>query len=305
MKAIEHVSIVGMGALGMLFGNIIAKHIGSEQVSYIMDNERYERHKDERYLINGEQVDFSKVRADAAQPCDLLIVAVKYTDLSAALDTMKTSIGKDTIIISVMNGISSEEIIGARYGIERVIHTVAQGMDAMHFGTALTYTKSGELCIGVDDPTKEKTLKRLIEFFDRSGVAYSVEKDIKYRMWGKFMINVGANQTCMVYGTNYAGVLAPESEEYMTLIGAMREVILLANAENVHLTEADLKYYLALIKTFSPDGTPSMGQDRINKRRSEVELFAGTVIRLARQHDIPVPVNEFLYRRVYEIEKTY
>ena len=48
-----------------------------------------------------------------------------------------------------------------------------------------------------------------------------------------------------------------------------------------------------------------MGQDRRNHRPSEVEMFAGTVIRLAREHGIPVPANQFLYRRVREIESRY
>lgn len=304
-KTIGKVHIIGMGALGLLYGSMIAGHMGPEHVSFVMDGSRYERHREDVYQINGRQVRFPIIRAEDAKPCDLLIVAVKYTDLDSALGTMGTSVGEDTIIISVMNGISTEGIIGERYGMDRVIHTVAQGMDAMRFGTGLTFTKSGQLHVGIDDPAKAEKLKRLISFFDTAGIAYIVEEDIKYRVWSKFMINVGLNQTCMVYGTNYAGVTAPDSLEYMTMVSAMREVMLLAQAEGVRLTEEDLKFYLSLLKTFSPDATPSMGQDRINKRPSEVELFAGTVIRLAQKHGILVPTNEFLYRRVREIEAEY
>ena len=218
---------------------------------------------------------------------------------------MGTSVGKDTLIISVMNGITTEEIIGDRYGRERVLYTVAQGMDAMRFGTELTFTQSGQLHVGADTPEKRERLDRLTAFFDRAGIAYIVEEDIKYRVWSKFMINVGLNQTCMVYGANYAGVTAQSSLEYMTMVSAMREVMLLARAEGVNLTEEDLKFYLSLLKTFSPEATPSMGQDRINRRHSEVELFAGTVLRLAQKHGILVPTNEFLYRRVHEIEAAY
>lgn len=304
-KAIQTVNIVGMGALGLLYGSMIAENLGPEHVSYVMDAQRRERHRNDVYQINGKQVQFSIISEEEAEPCDLLIVAVKYTDLDRALETMKTSVGEGTIIISVMNGISTEGIIGERYGMERVIYTVAQGMDAMRFGTALSFTKTGQLHIGSEEIAKNEKLNCLTDFFDRAGIAYIVEEDIKYRVWSKFMINVGLNQTCMVYGTNYAGVTSPESLEYMTMVSAMREVMLLAHAEGVELTEEDLKFYLGLLKTFSPQATPSMGQDRINKRRSEVELFAGTVIRLARKHDILVPTNEFLYRRVYEIEAAY
>ena len=119
------------------------------------------------------------------------------------------------------------------------------------------------------------------------------------------MVNVGINQTCMIYNTDYEGVLTDGTAEYMTLVSAMREVILLANAEGVPVTEQDLKDYLDLMRSFNPKATPSMGQDRINGRRSEVELFAGTVIRMAEKHGIPVPANTFIYRRVQEIEAEY
>lgn len=305
MKKIETVHIIGLGALGMLYGSVIAENLGPEHVSYVMDADRYERHKEEEYKINGKPVTFRKVKTEDAQPCDLVIVAVKYADLDSALETMKTSIGEDTLIISVMNGISTEEIIGARYGKERVIHSVAQGMDAMHFGTELLFSKSGQLHIGITDPSMQGQLDRLVEFFDRAGQPYIVEKDIIYRMWSKFMVNVGINQTCMIYNTDYEGVLTDGTVEYMTLVSAMREVILLANAEGIHVTEQDLKDYLDLMRSFNPKATPSMGQDRINGRRSEVELFAGTVIRMAEKHDIPVPANTFIYRRVQEIESEY
>ena len=305
MKKIETVHIIGLGALGMLYGSVIAENLGPEHVSYVMDADRYERHKEEEYKINGKPVTFRKVKTEDAQPCDLVIVAVKYADLDSALETMKTSIGEDTLIISVMNGISTEEIIGARYGKERVIHSVAQGMDAMHFGTELLFSKSGQLHIGITDPSMQGQLDRLVEFFDRAGQPYIVEKDIIYRMWSKFMVNVGINQTCMIYNTDYEGVLTDGTVEYMTLVSAMREVILLANAEGIHVTEQDLKDYLDLMRSFNPKATPSMGQDRINGKYSEVELFAGTVIRMAEKHDIPVPANTFIYRRVQEIESEY
>lgn len=119
------------------------------------------------------------------------------------------------------------------------------------------------------------------------------------------MLNVGVNQICMVYNTNYEGALTPASEENMAMIGAMREVILVGNAEGVNLGEAELKEYIRILKTLDPKATPSMGQDRLNKRRSEVDMFAGAVIELAKKHGIPVPANEFLYQRVHEIEAEY
>ena len=73
----------------------------------------------------------------------------------------------------------------------------------------------------------------------------------------------------------------------------------------MEIGEKDLNEYVDILKTLSPDGMPSMRQDGIAHRPSEVEMFAGTVIRLAEQHGILVPANRFLRQRVKEMEAEY
>lgn len=304
MKKIEHVSIIGMGALGLLYANHIADKLGTEAVDFVMDSDRYERKRGAVSVINGVEKQFTILPESKASVADLLIVAVKSTGLLAALDTMKSCIGPDTVIISVLNGISSEEMIAERYGSANIIYTVAQAMDAMIFDNGLEYTRLGELRIGQVAGANPHQMTRLTAFFDSIELPYVVEEDIKYRMWGKFMLNVGVNQTCMVYGADYQTVLS-KGEANRTLIAAMREVIAVANAEGIALSEKDLNQYIDIIATLKPTGTPSMGQDRIHKRASEVEMFSGTVIRLARKHKLHVPTNLYLYERVQEIESEY
>lgn len=301
---IEKVSIVGMGALGILFGSRIYETLGRSGVNFVMDEARYAKYAGQEVFCNGRKYDFQITSAKDAGVADLVIVAVKYTGLKDACGLMKHLVGPDTIIISVLNGITSERIIGDVYGMDKIIYTVAQGMDAMKFGNKLSYTKEGELRVGMTEETDRTRFERLVEFFRAVQIPYVVEEDILFRMWGKFMLNVGINQTCMVYGVPYKGALEP-GEANRSLIAAMREVIAIANAEGINLSEKDLNGYVQLIKTLSPDGTPSMGQDRINKKLSEVDMFAGAVMEIARKHSLLVPTNEYLYRRAKEIEEQY
>ena len=48
-----------------------------------------------------------------------------------------------------------------------------------------------------------------------------------------------------------------------------------------------------------------MGQDRINKKHSEVEMFAGTVIQMGKELGILVPENKYIYEQVQKIESEY
>lgn len=303
--AIERVAIIGKGAVGLLHGSKIARNVGHDAVVYVMDDARFARHAGEAVTINGEPCDMATIPASKAAPVDLVIVAVKATGLGAAIETMAPLVGPDTAIMSLLNGVTSEERIAKRYGWEHLALSVTQGMDAVFIGGELTYTHPGEIRFGAAPKTAPDVVEAIDAFLDRAGIVHAVEEDIRHRMWTKLMTNVGVNQTCMVFGCDYGAVCKPESEEHRCLIAAMREALAVARAEGVDVTEDDLCQMYAMFESLTPDGLPSMAQDRINRKPSEVEEFAGTIIRLAERHGILVPQNRWLYRRVHEIEATY
>jgi 2-dehydropantoate 2-reductase len=61
---------------------------------------------------------------------------------------MRNRVGAETAIISVMNGIESEERIGEVYGMEKVLYAVTMGIDALREGNRVTYTTQGKLFWG-------------------------------------------------------------------------------------------------------------------------------------------------------------
>lgn len=89
------------------------------------------------------------------------------------------------------------------------------------------------------------------------------------------------------------------------MVAAMREAMAVARCEGIPIEEKNLNEYVHMLDTLAPDAVPSMRQDGLARRRSEVEIFAGTVRILAKKHHILVPANEFLYKRVMEIEASY
>jgi 2-dehydropantoate 2-reductase len=301
---IKKTAIVGMGALGLMYGEHIRNRQGKESVCFVMDSERYYKNKNKVFTVNGKSQDFLLADSASATPADLVIVATKYNDLESALDTMQNLIGDRTVIMSVLNGISSEEVIAARYGELNLVHSVAIGMDAVREENELYFSKMGRLQIGAMHENQLPALKAVQEFFDLIEMPYSVEKDIRHALWAKFLLNVGINQTCMVFDTTYGGALKNE-EFFQTMKKAMFEVIAVAQKEGINLTEQDYDSYIKILHTLNPDGYPSMRQDALTRRASEVDLFAGTVLKIAAKHNLSVPVNEFYYNRIKEIEAGY
>ena len=301
---IKRTAVFGMGALGLLFGSQIAEADGGNAVTFLMNQERAKRHQQDRYSVNGIEKHFQIEAAEDAVPYDLVIVAVKYKDLEDVVEEMKPAVGPDTVIISVMNGISSEDILAQTYLRRNVIDCVAIGMDAMREETALRYTKPGRLQICVTEEKQKPAFQALVSFLERTKIPHEICPDIRRSMWNKFMLNVGINQACTVYETDYAHAtaLGPILDE---MIDAMTEVIRIAEAEGVHLTQEDLNRCVELEKTLKPDGYPSMRQDAVAKRPTEVDLFAGTVIQLGEKHGIPTPVNRRYLDAVRRMEESW
>ncbi len=301
---INHTAIIGMGALGIMYGSLIQQAFGHEALTFVMDADRYARHHKRPVFVNGTAVTLPVTQASQARLADLVLVATKYPDLDQALETMRPVVGPNTLIVSLLNGIVSEEEIAHRYGATRVLPCVAIGMDAVRDGSQVSYSRLGRLQIGLVDPGQQAALAALGDFLGRAGIPYTLESDIRRAIWAKFLLNVGINQACMVYETTYGGVLNT-AERFETMLAAMREVIPVAQAEGIMLGEADVTRAVQILRTLQADASPSMRQDALAKRPTEVALFAGTVIQLADKHSLPAPVNRFFAQRIQALEAAY
>lgn len=300
---IKTVGIIGLGALGMLFGDRLMQ--GNAHVIVIADADRAARIRANGTVINGRHVDFEVRTPDEAEPVDLLIFATKFGGLESAMETAAPFVGPDTILLSVLNGISSEQVLGSRFGSEKVLLCTAQGMDAVHEGNTLCYANPGSLTIGEPEPDHmSERLMAVTAFLQDAGVTATAVPDMARRQWGKLMLNVGINQVVMVYEGNYGTVRVPGEARDM-MIAAMREVQAVAAKEGYPISDEELYGWVALTDSLSPEGKPSMRQDSEAHRKSEVELFAGTIIREAERFNVDVPVNRELYRRILEMESRY
>ncbi|HHW38781.1 MAG TPA: ketopantoate reductase family protein [Bacillales bacterium] len=303
---IKKVSIIGLGALGILFGHHLSKRMAKEDLRIIADKDRIKKYQTDGVYCNDERCDFNYVsQEEACEPADLLVFTVKFNGLQDAIKAVKNHVGENTIIISALNGISSEGIIGDAYGTDKVLYCVAQGMDAVKVGNKLTYANMGMLVFGDQEPgIISGKVKAVQAFFEKTEFAHEVLTDMKEKLWGKFMLNVGVNQTVAVYESNY-GEIQKDGPAREMMIAAMREVAMLSEKEGISLTEDDITYWLDVLSTLSPEGKPSMAQDVEARRFSEVDLFAGTVLGLGKKYGIPTPVNKELYDRITKIESEY
>jgi 2-dehydropantoate 2-reductase len=299
--SIEKVAIIGAGAIGAAYGSILYE-MDPRGVSFIAAGGRYEKLKRDGVVVNGKRYAIAVARPEEATPADLLIVAVKHHHLDQAIGEMKKAVGLATTILSVMNGIDSEERIGAVYGMDKVVYGLTLGIDAVRDGNSVNYTNQGRIFFGeAKNADMTNRVRRIHELFDRAGIAHVIPPDMIRSLWFKYMVNVGANQASAILRANY-GALRSSSEARDLMDSAMREVIAIAGAIKVDLGEKDIGEWYTVLEGLNPEGKTSMFQDVEAGRKTEVEMFAGTVIELGKRYGVATPVNQRLFDDLKRIE---
>jgi 2-dehydropantoate 2-reductase len=304
--SIKKVSIIGLGSLGVMYAEHLSKKMDFEDLRIIADKNRIDRYQKEGIYCNGKKCDFNYKAPDVVvEPADLLIIAVKYTHLQEAIEEIKHHVGDNTIILSVLNGIESEKDIAKVYGEQHNVYCVAQGMTASKIGNKMVYQNKGILCFGgLNEINNNEKVNCLKSFFDKVEMPYEINNQMGIKLWSKLMLNVGVNQTLGYFNTTNQAVQKDGPEKDM-MIEAMKEVQIVAQKEGISLEKTEIDYWLKVINTLNPNGMPSMAQDIKAKRYSEVELFAGTIVRLGKKYNVPVPINNLFYDFFTKLERSY
>jgi 2-dehydropantoate 2-reductase len=303
MQEIDRVAILGAGAMGAYFATRFFDAPGFS-TTVIARGERYDRLKRDGLVVNGKAYAIPVTHPDeAASPVHLIIVALKHHHLAEALPDLRNLVGDETTIISVMNGLDSEEIIGSVYGMDKMLYATSVGIDAVRQANRITFTKAGKHYFGeATNVQLSPRVRRVQEAFGRAGISYETPPDMIRMLWWKFMVNVGMNQASAVTRAPY-GVFRSSPEARALMEALMREVITLAAVVGVDLVEKDVDDWYAVLNTLSPQGKTSMLQDIEAGRKTEVEIFGGKVVALGSAHGVPTPVNETVLRIIHVLEQ--
>ena len=293
---IEKILVAGAGALGALYGHKFLEK--KKNIFFLADGKRKTRLESDGLIVNGKKYPVKCTDGNPSFKPDFILIAVKYHNLPEILEQIKNMVTKETVIISVLNGIDSEEIIKNSLKKGKILLSVPLGMDAVRDGNATSFTNEGKLFFGhFDNSTVENDIKLVKNLFNECSIAYETPDDIKHIMWFKFMINTGINQVSAILNANYefmrTNVYAKELMDR-----TMFEVIKIANAEGVELSGSDLTKWYGILASLGAEGKTSMCQDTEAKRKTEVQMLSGKMIELGQKHNIDVTINKVLYNLI-------
>lgn len=306
MKDIEKVLVCGIGAIGSIYANAINEY-DSKNLRILVDKKRLENYTQNPKIFNGKPLNFNYILPDATDfKADLIIIATKFDGLNDVIKNMANFVKNDTVIISLLNGVTSEEIISKKYGWKNLPIAYYIGHSAMRDGNNITHDGVGTIVFGINDKTKtsEECIKRTKKYFEKAKIEYKIPEDMPHAYWLKYMLNVSSNQPSAILRMTFGDMQS--NKKFMEfLVKIMKEVQAIAKAEGIKNTDKMIDEALKSFSKMTADGKPSTLQDVEGHRKTEVDMFAGTMIEFGKKHNIPTPYNMVLKDMLEVIQEGY
>ena len=298
---IKKVAVLGAGAVGsyVIWGLSSRNDI---ELGVIAEGERAERLKQNGCTINGKIYHPEVWNSGEKDAVDLLIVALKYGSLSAALESIQKVTTENTVIMSLMNGVDSEEIIAEKVGVKHLLPAVIKVAshkeeDGYHFDPETTI---GIIFGELTAPYDSDRIRAIEELFKETGIHFRATEYAREEMWSKFRLNVCNNLPQAILG---AGVGCYRDSVHMKAIsdGLKGELEAIAHAKGIDLSKTEASSGRG--SAVPPSARYSTLQDLDAGRHTEIDMFSGALIRMGKELGIPAPYNEYTYHMIKALEE--
>jgi 2-dehydropantoate 2-reductase len=300
--SVVKIAIVGAGAVGLYYGAMLARQ--NPEVHFHVRS-GYDAVRERGIEVLSPLGDFrlQPVHAHATVQsigaCDAVIIATKATANKVLLEWLPPLLQRNTMLVTLQNGLGNEEFLAQHFGEERVLggkcfvclNRIAPGV-VRHIGHGVI--QLGEW----QRPAQERT-HRLGEMFNAAGIKCEVRDDIKEVLWRKLTWNIPFNGLAIAAGGIDVGQILSDATLLALTRALMQETIAIARAEGVPIEESYIDFQ---INRTLPMGAykPSSLLDYEAGREVEIEPIWGEPLRRARLRGIAASQLERLYEQLRE-----
>jgi 2-dehydropantoate 2-reductase len=297
--------VFGTGGVGSFFGGLLAR--AGADVRFVARGAQLEAlrrtgiHIDSTSL-GALHVPDVRVTDDTRDigVVDLVLVAVKAQQTTGILDALANLVGPATTIVTLQNGVESDEVIANRFGRARVLPAVVYVGATVDRPGHVSHVAAGTIAVGARAGADRRRVAAVRDLLATTGMPVRVADDIQHERWRKLLWNAGFNMVSAVTGRDPAVLLrVPESRGL--LLDVMKEVVAVARAQGIALTDADAEEQIAWTERAGSIRTSTM-VDRERGREMEVDALIGVVVRRGAQLGVPTPRSATLLGLLRAIE---
>ena len=248
--------------------------------------------------------------ANVNGPFDFILMSVKSYDTRSASEAIKPYVGADTLVCSYQNGLGNAEIIADVLGWEHVIDArVIYGVWLPEPGHAeVTVTADATALGGYHDTVPIDRVRTIAKAMDEAGIPTHESDAIATFLWNKVAYNCALNPLSALLDVPYGALLDTEETKAM-----MREIVTelyeVGSATGIALDPDSAEGYIdrlfGHLIPVTAGHYASMREDFQRKRRTEIDVLNGAIVRLGQEHEIACPTNLALTRLVRAREHRY
>ncbi len=283
------IGVFGAGAVGCAVSSMMYNKY-KDNLYFLCDETRAVKIK-KGLSINNEIYKFNVMTQGSV---DVLFVCVKNFSLVSSLSEIERFVSDNTIIIPLLNGIDAKSTLQEKFPNNNVFYSIIRVEATRDASSNVNFKEIYTINFGEEDNTVLSSDVLLVkEILDNSNIVNEVCEDMPRAVWLKWMLNMGINQVSALTSSTYKQMGHPKLQEL--LFKCFMEVVMIAKYEGVNIFESDALALINNKKTWSSDKYTSTAQDFMYKRENEIEFFSHTLIKLAKKHNVEVPVNEVLY----------
>ena len=295
--------IVGLGGVGGYYGGMLARKYADDpgvEIYFIARGEHLKRVQQEGLTLitaDGTYVVKPTLATDHVSEigtADYVILTTKSYDLDTTIEQIKPCIGRNTVILPLLNGVDISSRIrtllpdtevwnGCVYIVARLnepgIVESSGGVHILHFGV------------------ENHSSQRLLEFeklLRDAGIDVKFHEDIAKVIWKKFFFISSTASLTSYFDVSFGALLTDEFRKN-TLCALLDELLLVANAEGAHVDNSEIHKIIHQLEKLPFDSTSSMHSDFTARKNAELQTLTGIVIQLGKKHKIPTPIYEKVY----------
>ena len=308
MKDKPRIAIVGAGAMGSLFGGLLAEN-GLEVTLIDVWKEHVDTIKSKGLKMVGFGGDrYIKVRVSdnpaELSPVDVVFVQCKAASTVEAIKNARPIIDENTVVISFQNGLGNEETIAEIIGEEKVLGGLtAQAGNIEGPGIVRNHADLpswiGELSGG-----QSERVTKLCRIFTDNGIPTDPSQNIRKRIWNKLFANLAVSPMSGITNLQIRDLFAKDDAQQLAF-AIIDEALKVARAEGFDIGQAESREVLLKIIASDQANKSSLCVDILNKRKTEIDFINGSVVRLGEKHAIPTPLNQAMVALVKTIEYQY
>ena len=308
----NHIAVVGAGAVGSFYGAMLAR--AGHKVTLIGRPAHVQTTKRDGLKLDLATSSATEiVHIDASselsslQTADLVLFCVKSTDSASVARQMAPHLAPHALIMSLQNGVENSALI-AQQVPHAVIPCVVYVATEMLAPGCVKHHGRGDLVIGtmqtsrLQDP--QKMLQEIVDLFGSAQVPVQISQNVMAELWSKLMINCAFNAISGLAQIQYEKLVALESIR-STQTALVKEVIAVALADGIHLSEPVALEAIAKISVSMGGQKSSTAQDMARSKPSEIDHLNGFIVRRGQVLGVATPVNQALFALVKLVESTY